>query len=477
MSFKVVEKTVGELSTYLKRGIPPKYCDENGLTVINQRCIRDQVLTLDDSRLHDLEKKSVNEEKYVQKYDVLVNSTGVGTLGRVAQVESDLEATVDTHVTIVRPNDTIVDPHYFGFLMRSIQHKIERLASGSTGQTELRRTALSNIKVKLVDDLDIQRSIASQLTVLDKKIHLNQQTSETLEAMAQAIFKSWFVDFDPVRAKIKARSAGRDPDRAAMATIAGISLDQDWDEAESALDQKLSKMTEEQRQQLTRTAQLFPDELEESEVGEVPKGWEVVEIQDEIDFQNGKAFRSKDLEKDLNKGFRVFKMGNIEKGGGFERIGGNDFLPADFEDDLSRYFLKKGDLLMCMTDMKNNVALLGHTALMDVDDEYVLNQRVGRLRKKENSYLNYPYLYYLTNSRDFIEDLRSRANSGVQVNLSTKEIKASKFLLPPEGVHHHYDKIVLNLLEQIFHNDKENVNLSELRDTLLPKLISGEVGV
>jgi type I restriction enzyme, S subunit len=93
--------------------------------------------------------------------------------------------------------------------------------------------------------------------------------------MAQAIFKSWIVDFAPIRAKVEAKSVGRDPNRAAMVAIAGVSLEQDWDEVESALDQKLAGMTEEQRQQLARTAELFPDELVKLAKNQYPEMFDV----------------------------------------------------------------------------------------------------------------------------------------------------------------------------------------------------------
>lgn len=130
-----------------------------------------------------------------------------------------------------------------------------------------------------------------------------------------------------------------------------------------------------------------------------------------------------------------------------------------------------------MTDMKGNVALLGHTALMNENDKYIVNQRVGLLRPNNDLGIDFPYLYILTNSNDFIEDLRSRANSGVQVNLSTSEIKSSKVLLPPKFINVEFDNCVKAFFENIFNNTKENTELSLLRDTLLPKLISGELEV
>jgi type I restriction enzyme S subunit len=170
-------------------------------------------------------------------------------------------------------------------------------------------------------------------------------------------------------------------------------------------------------------------------------------------------------------------MGHIKKGGGLDKSGTKSYVNKDDCLNLQRYVIRKGDLLMCMTDMKSNVALLGHTALMDENDKYILNQRVGLIRANQPSVLNYSYIYILTNSFDFIENLRSRANSGVQVNLSTKEIKESLVVVPNRNIHKKFDDVAINLFEKIFILEQENERLIKLRDTLLPKLMSGEIRV
>lgn len=132
---------------------------------------------------------------------------------------------------------------------------------------------------------------------------------------------------------------------------------------------------------------------------------------------------------------------------------------------------------MAMTDMKGNVAILGNTAIMPVDDKYIVNQRVGLLRAKENLNIDYPYLYLLTNDHDFLMDLRSRANSGVQVNLSSTAIKESEVNIAPKEVYKQFNDIILPLFEKILANQQENQKLANIRDTLLPKLMNGEIEV
>lgn len=132
---------------------------------------------------------------------------------------------------------------------------------------------------------------------------------------------------------------------------------------------------------------------------------------------------------------------------------------------------------MAMTDMKDNVAILGNTALMTVDNQYILNQRVGLLRSNRYRSTSYAYIYLLTNSYDFLKDLRSRANSGVQVNLSSTEIKSSPILIATDEVNREFNNLVEPLLTMIMNNDIENQKLEDLRETLLPRLMSGDIDV
>jgi type I restriction enzyme S subunit len=127
-------------------------------------------------------------------YDVLVNSTGVGTLGRVAQVKRLMEkATVDSHVTIVRPDITKIDPLYFGYAMILNQSKIEAMGEGATGQTELSRTRLGQEVFVPVPTLAIQKRIGEILSAYDELIENSQRRIKILEQMARNLYREWFV--------------------------------------------------------------------------------------------------------------------------------------------------------------------------------------------------------------------------------------------------------------------------------------------
>jgi type I restriction enzyme S subunit len=142
-------KRLGDLTAYLNRGLSPSYDDNADTLVINQKCIRDQRLSLEPARR---QSKPVPPDKLVRYGDVLINSTGVGTLGRVAQVYQNIgECSVDTHVTIARPRQGI-DADFFGCALLSNQETFERLGIGATGQTELGRPAISNVDLVVPPD-------------------------------------------------------------------------------------------------------------------------------------------------------------------------------------------------------------------------------------------------------------------------------------------------------------------------------------
>ena len=156
-------------------------------------------------------------------------------------------------------DDEIADFRYVYYLLLQHRDVIKSLATGAAQQN------LSAAQIKqfrfAFPDRQAQAKIADVLSGLDEKIDLNRRINQTLEAMAQVLFKSWFVDFDPVKAKIAARQEGRDPLRAAMSAISGKS------------DVELDALLREQFGQLAATAALFPDEMETSELGDIPRGW------------------------------------------------------------------------------------------------------------------------------------------------------------------------------------------------------------
>ncbi|MBX9764399.1 MAG: restriction endonuclease subunit S [Pseudomonadaceae bacterium] len=136
---------LGEVCSFLNRGISPKYLEEGGICVLNQKCVRDHEVNFSLARRHDTSVKSVSSERLVQAGDVLINSTGTGTLGRVAQLrETPIEpTTVDSHVTIARPIPGKFFSDFFGYMLIFIEEAIKEAGEGCGGQTELARAVLA----------------------------------------------------------------------------------------------------------------------------------------------------------------------------------------------------------------------------------------------------------------------------------------------------------------------------------------------
>ena len=193
----MILEPLSELTEYMAKGIAPKYTEEdseNAIYVLNQKCNRDYKISYETVRLHDLRKKKVPEERYVQKYDVLINSTGTGTAGRVAQMMEVADpTTVDGHMIILRNNEKI-DPLYYGYAVKSHQPEIEGLAEGSTGQTEINKKRLMDeIIISYPKDLDEQRKISTFLYEIDQKIELNNDVNKNLESQAKALYDKMII--------------------------------------------------------------------------------------------------------------------------------------------------------------------------------------------------------------------------------------------------------------------------------------------
>lgn len=168
-----------ELTAELRRGISPKYIETGGVRVLNQKCIRNRSVNFGLARRHDPEERFIDGRE-LQAGDVVVNSTGVGTLGRVAQIWDLEEATiVDSHVTIVRANHTLVSKCFIGLCLTGREAEIEVLGEGSTGQTELSRSRLGQLEVT-VPRLSIQQKLDETVTPLIKKIGANDSQNRTL---------------------------------------------------------------------------------------------------------------------------------------------------------------------------------------------------------------------------------------------------------------------------------------------------------
>lgn len=178
-----------KVSTVVGRGITPSYAVDGDVTVLNQRCVRDGRVDFSNARRHDSNVRTIRNEKRLCSGDILINSTGVGTLGRTARLVSVHGLTVvDSHVTVVRANGQ-TDSRWLAYVLSWNEPQIEAMAEGSTGQTELSQHRLAELQV-LVPPLAEQRGIAATLGALDDKIESNKRIVDKIGLLFAAEFSS-----------------------------------------------------------------------------------------------------------------------------------------------------------------------------------------------------------------------------------------------------------------------------------------------
>jgi type I restriction enzyme, S subunit len=189
-----VHEKLGDACSLITRGISPVYVEGNGLTILNQKCIRNHTISIGPARKHNAGLKKVAEEKLLRIGDVLVNSTGEGTLGRVAQVrDAALEGmTVDSHVSIVRPLQNKFNPEFFGYALVLIEKEIQESGSGASGQTELARTVLqNNFSIRYPISLSEQQRIVAILDEAFAAIDKAKANAEQNLRNAKEFFESY----------------------------------------------------------------------------------------------------------------------------------------------------------------------------------------------------------------------------------------------------------------------------------------------
>lgn len=333
--------------------------------------------------------------------------------------------------------------------------------------------AQPNISGKLIEDLefpDISPKSANKagkhLKVLDEKIQLNTQINQTLEQIAQALFKSWFVDFDPVRAKVQALSEGMSLEQAelaAMQTISGKTPEELT---------ALSQTQPDRYAELAETAKAFPCEMVEVDGGEVPKGWEKTTLSEICEMQNGYAFKSFDW---MEQGIPVIKIGSVKpiivEVEVEVEVEGNGFVSEDYSKLKPDFLLTSSDILVGLT------GYVGEVGRIPTGKIAMLNQRVAKFLPKEidKNHCFYNYIYCLARQSQFKEFAEINAKGSAQANISTKELLKFPIIKANDKLHILFENRVKELLERILWNSQNAETLAKTRDLLLPRLLNGEV--
>ncbi|GEM_PF-607942 len=217
-----------------------------------------------------------------------------------------------------------------------------------------------------------------------------------------------------------------------------------------------------------KKVQLGPKEVE------VPASWEVKKMKELINFKNGYAFSSRNY---TDKGKIVFRMSNIDRQGNLNV--NNDNIKHCSEEEynkLPNYHLEKGDLVICMTDMSPEMAILGRTTIINKNNRYILNQRVGRIRIKEKDLIRKRYLHYYTNLKVYLDYMKATATGTAQYNTSTKTIKNTNVFLPSLS---EQEKIaeVLSTVDEVIEKTNQIIEKSKkLKKGLIQDLLTKGIG-
>ena len=416
---KWLEKTLGEVTAFIAKGIPPKYTEEeneNTIRVLNQKCNRNFEISYSESRIHDCEKKKVPVDKMLRAGDVLINSTGTGTAGRVAQiVEVTVPTTIDGHMILMRPSEEL-DPIYYGYAVKSFQSQIAGLAEGSTGQTEINRRRLQNeVIIRYPSDKLVQKNIGSFLANIDEKIKTNKEINKNLEQQAKAVFKSWFEDFDPF-------------DEPLIETPAGIY-------APASL-------------QMVQIANI-PHVLE---TGKRPKGGAVASGVPSIGAENVKQL-------------------------GVVNFSSAKFIPEEFAAKMKTGAINGYELLLYKDGGKPGT-FIPHFSMFGEGfpyQKFFINEHVFKLDFGDKGFNEFAYFFMQT---DYAYHwLASNGGKAAVPGINQQNVKDIWIFSPENSKVKEFGEWVQPLFTTILKNCAQNAKLAELRDTLLPKLMSGKLDV
>ena len=387
-----------------------------GINLITQKNSHPYIRVRDLGKSKTLELNSSYEyvdeitQKQIQRYitlqgDILISI--VGTIGLIAIVGGSLNGAnlTENCVKLVKLDN--IDSEYLYYYLKSPlgQQNISRGTVGAV-QAKLPIKNIQEFNINCPVLISDQRRIASILSSLDRKIELNNKINADLEEMAQAIFKNWFVDFEPFKD--------------------GKFLD--------------------------------------SELGMIPEGWKVGTIGDIVEFQNGFTFSSKDFSE--NGEYKIITIKSVQDGclvtEGSSKV-------TEYPTKMPAYCkLQSGDILLSLTGNVGRCCLVTETNLL-------LNQRVAKIKAKE-CYDN-SFSYALFRLKETKELLISISRGTAQANLSPVEASKLPMVIPSEDARKSFSMISNSIMNKIISIHIENSRLSLLRDTLLPRLMSGELEV
>lgn len=333
-------------------------------------------------------------------------------------------------LAIIRVDDPF-DQTFLEYELRAKFEEFKALEGQGSVFGNAKKSDLACLKIFWLEKAQ-RRSIAVILGSLDDQIEYHNQISNTLDTLIHTLFKSWFVDFDPVKKKIDAKTLNLDVD----------------------------------------IANIFPTSFEQSVLGKIPKGWKVTTLKNEIEVVRGLSYTGSGLS---DHGIPLHNLNSVLEGGGYKYEGIKYYI-GDYKE---HHLIKPGDVLVTNTEQGFDFLLIGFPAIIPkcYGNEGIFSHHIFRVRPLNTSYLSNYFIYCLLMT-DYVREQIIACTNGTTVNMLSKDgLELPKFVLPSKEAVDAFTKIVSPMFQLIEQNHEESEIIASIRDTLLPKLISGEIKV
>ena len=409
----------------------------------------------------EIESKDISKYQLIEG-DIVIARTGNST-GENFIFQGKDNAVFASYLIRYRVNKEIANPYYIWLNLRSSNWWgfVSGAKSGSA-QAGANAKVLGTFEIP-IPDLQTQNKIADFFQHINNKIQLNTQINQTLEQIAQALFKSWFVDFDPVRAKVQALSDGLSLEQAELAAMQAISRKT----AEELT--ALSQAQPDRYAELAKTVKAFPCEMVEVDGVEVPKGWEYKSVGDFINVvdyvANGSFATLKENVTLLTEPDYAIYIRTTDFNSGFSK-------ELRYVDKSAYDFLAKS-VLIGNEVIISNVGDVGTVFRSPSWLGMPMTLGSNAIALKNYDIPHYLYLYFSSHKGQ--NDISSIVTGSAQLKFNKTNFRSLNVLMPNNTLLTKFEKFVLPIFEKIDINMAENLKLAEIRDLLLPRLLSGKM--